>query len=176
MPSSRGSSQPRDQTQVSCIAERFFTIWATKSWSWPTGSQIPGSGGDKYISTHISVSRIVTWPFLTISDWACSLHMNQGWRAGHKVNEHLQMFPLTVIQYLLKKEPLLKFVMTVALVIPGGFSEVKFPCKSITFSSASMWLMFSNIGSQPLSKGSRKSQQGGAPFFILSTFLHWPFQ
>ena len=28
MPSSRGSSQPRDQTQVSCIAGRFFTIWA----------------------------------------------------------------------------------------------------------------------------------------------------
>jgi len=26
MPSSRGSSQPRDQIQVSCIAGRFFTI------------------------------------------------------------------------------------------------------------------------------------------------------
>ena len=30
MPSSRGSSQPRDQTQVSCIAGRFFTFWATR--------------------------------------------------------------------------------------------------------------------------------------------------
>ena len=30
MPSSRGSSQPRDQTQVSCIAGRFFTSWATR--------------------------------------------------------------------------------------------------------------------------------------------------
>ena len=29
-PSSRGSSQPRDQTQVSRIAGRFFTIWATR--------------------------------------------------------------------------------------------------------------------------------------------------
>ena len=29
MSSSRGSSQPRDWTQVSCIAGRFFTIWAT---------------------------------------------------------------------------------------------------------------------------------------------------
>ena len=29
MPSSRGSSQPRDRTQVSCIAGRFFTDWAT---------------------------------------------------------------------------------------------------------------------------------------------------
>ena len=30
MSSSRGSSQPRDWTQVSRIAGRFFTIWATK--------------------------------------------------------------------------------------------------------------------------------------------------
>ena len=30
MPSSRGSFQPRDQTQISCIAAGFFTIWATR--------------------------------------------------------------------------------------------------------------------------------------------------
>ena len=30
IPFSRGSSQPRDQTQVSHIAGRFFTIWATR--------------------------------------------------------------------------------------------------------------------------------------------------
>ena len=29
-PFSRGSAQPRDQTQVSCIAGRFFTNWATR--------------------------------------------------------------------------------------------------------------------------------------------------
>ena len=29
-PFSRGSSQPRDRTQVSRIAGRFFTIWATR--------------------------------------------------------------------------------------------------------------------------------------------------
>ena len=29
MSSSRGFSQPRDETQVSCIAGGFFTIWAT---------------------------------------------------------------------------------------------------------------------------------------------------
>ena len=27
---SRGSSQPRDRTQVSCIADGFFTSWATR--------------------------------------------------------------------------------------------------------------------------------------------------
>ena len=30
MPSSRGSSQPSDRTQVSCIAGEFFTVWATR--------------------------------------------------------------------------------------------------------------------------------------------------
>ena len=30
IPFSRGSSQPRDQTQVSCTAGRLFTIWATR--------------------------------------------------------------------------------------------------------------------------------------------------
>ena len=30
LPFSRGSSQSRDQTQVSHIADRFFTVWATK--------------------------------------------------------------------------------------------------------------------------------------------------
>ena len=30
MPFSRGSSQPRDRTQVSCIAGGFFTVWATR--------------------------------------------------------------------------------------------------------------------------------------------------
>ena len=29
-PFSRGSSQPRDQTQVSCIAGGFFTSWSTR--------------------------------------------------------------------------------------------------------------------------------------------------
>ena len=27
---SRGSSRPRDRTQISCIAGRFFTVWATR--------------------------------------------------------------------------------------------------------------------------------------------------
>ena len=27
---SKGSSQPRDQTQVSCIVDRRFTVWATR--------------------------------------------------------------------------------------------------------------------------------------------------
>ena len=34
-PISRGSSQPRDRTQVSCIAGRFFTSWATREAQFP---------------------------------------------------------------------------------------------------------------------------------------------
>ena len=30
IPFSRGSSQPRDRTRVSCTAGRFFTVWATR--------------------------------------------------------------------------------------------------------------------------------------------------
>ena len=45
MPSSRGSSQPRHQTQVSHIAGEFLTVWATKEgqeyWS---GETIPSPG------------------------------------------------------------------------------------------------------------------------------------
>ena len=39
IPFSRGSSQPRDGTWVSCIAGRFFTIWATREvWATRTSS------------------------------------------------------------------------------------------------------------------------------------------
>ena len=45
MPSSRGSSQPRDWTQVSHIADRVFTVWTTRGaqeyWS---GEPIPSPG------------------------------------------------------------------------------------------------------------------------------------
>ena len=34
IPFSRGSSQTRDGTQVSCNAGRFFTVWATRESSW----------------------------------------------------------------------------------------------------------------------------------------------
>ena len=40
VPSSRGSSQSRDQTQVACTAGRFFTVWATRK------AQTPGKLND----------------------------------------------------------------------------------------------------------------------------------
>ena len=48
---SRGSSRPRDQTPVSCIAGRFFTIWATREGrcliSWETGNTCSSHGHGK---------------------------------------------------------------------------------------------------------------------------------
>ena len=44
---SRGSSQPRDRTQVSHIAGRFFTSWATRDWSgllFPSPGDLPHPG------------------------------------------------------------------------------------------------------------------------------------
>ena len=37
---SRGSSQPRDQIWVSCIASRHFTIWATMEAPWAQGTSL----------------------------------------------------------------------------------------------------------------------------------------
>ena len=58
-PCSRGSSQLRDQTQVSCIAGRFFTSWATReshamqeTWVWSLGWKEPL---EKEIATHSSI-------------------------------------------------------------------------------------------------------------------------
>ena len=44
IPFSRGSSRPKDQTQVSCIAGRFLTIWATRE-ALPTPPQKKKNGG-----------------------------------------------------------------------------------------------------------------------------------
>ena len=56
MPSSRGSSQPKNQTQVSHIAGRFFTIWATREF-WLPGSSVHG----------ILQARILEWVAIPFS-------------------------------------------------------------------------------------------------------------
>ena len=44
MPSARGSSQPRDQTQVSRVAGGFFTISATMGQEWSSLAGVSRSG------------------------------------------------------------------------------------------------------------------------------------
>ena len=58
IPFSRGSSRPRDQTQVSHIAGRFFTIWATREALW----------GLMMATDHF----ILLW-------WICKSHVVSSW-------------------------------------------------------------------------------------------------
>ena len=50
---SRGSLQPRDQTWVSCIAHRFFTVWTTRE----------------------SCEWLRVFSFVKVYNWSCSLAM-----------------------------------------------------------------------------------------------------
>ena len=57
MPSSRGSSQPRDQIQVSPIAGGFFTVWATRE------AQNTGEGGPSLLQG-IFLTQESNWDLL----------------------------------------------------------------------------------------------------------------
>ena len=64
MSSSRGSFQPRDRTQVSCIAGAFFTVWATK---------------EALIKIYLSSNNIpCTFTFLCLL-LCYDLHEDKGW-------------------------------------------------------------------------------------------------
>ena len=68
MPSSKGSSQPRGRTQVSCVAGGFFTIWATREaheyWSgWPIPS--PGDLPDPGIEPGSPALQVDSLPAAT---------------------------------------------------------------------------------------------------------------
>ena len=67
MPSSRGSSQPKDRTQVSCIAGRFFTVWATRKWT-PPPDLLPKSPSNEEL----------TWFWKCCQQTAVSCHTTQG--------------------------------------------------------------------------------------------------
>ena len=57
IPLSRGSSQPRDQTRVVCIAGRFFTVWASRE-------------APLQIKCGWNVMNSV-WPLMTAKDYLC---------------------------------------------------------------------------------------------------------
>ena len=84
MPSFRGSSLPRDWTQVSCIAGGFFTIWTTReaqeySWvaypfsrgsSWPSSrTRISLTGGDSLPAELLGKPQTVQFQ----KDWCLSI-------------------------------------------------------------------------------------------------------
>ena len=93
VPSSRGSSQPRDRTQVSCIAGEFFTSWATRE------AQRKIKRSIKYIQHllcakyqrhwDISVSEVKT-PSLSELNGFSQCHTTSGVRIWIKVGQILK--------------------------------------------------------------------------------------
>jgi len=60
---SRGSSQPRDWTQLSLIAGRFFTVWATREA--PKMVQTLTECLQHFLSFYYMNQQSHTWPFIT---------------------------------------------------------------------------------------------------------------
>ena len=58
---SRGSSQPRDQTRVSSIADRRFTIWATKGLNYRSSKCIFNSGYFQLMMGLSEHNPIISW-------------------------------------------------------------------------------------------------------------------
>ena len=85
-PFSRGCSQPRDRTQVSCIAGRFFSSWATRGSPSYTGKKVlttqqPGKPlGRKFFYRRIPARSWALWVrFLKKCHWStvdlqCCVH------------------------------------------------------------------------------------------------------
>ena len=109
-PVSRGSSQSRDQTQVSCIEERFFTSWATREaqeyWSGepiPSPADLPNPGIEQG-SPALQVDSLPTEPSgkPVLGWWICSktdlwwwLHTAMkckiGWNRGREAARRKQL-------------------------------------------------------------------------------------
>ena len=73
---SRGSSRPRDWTQVSCIPDRPFNIWATREAH--KNAQIQSNQSRYFHSLHkifnwapFSISRNLHCPILSLGLWIC---------------------------------------------------------------------------------------------------------
>ena len=68
--SSRGSSQPRDLTQVSRIVDRFFTVWVTRE-AWKRIYSCINEGGTWWAAVH-GVTKSWTW----LSDFTFTFHFH----------------------------------------------------------------------------------------------------
>ena len=93
-PFSRGTSQPRNQTRVSCIAGRFFTSWATKEFLWNDTGPISKAFNVQVIQSKtpgdafISVSCIKPKHQATLL-W--NLHSESHWVSDHPLPIYTRM-------------------------------------------------------------------------------------
>ena len=75
MPFSRGSSPPTDQTCVSDIAGRFFTILTTRE---AQGSHIQAQKNLWFSSTRLMLSKGIEWPDCLILVWRLPVALRAG--------------------------------------------------------------------------------------------------
>ena len=89
IPFSRGSSQPRDQTWVSCIASEFLNIWATKEMQDRSIKRIIKnySWGNRWGDSGNSVKLYFLGSKITDGD--CSHEIKRGLFLGRKVMTNL---------------------------------------------------------------------------------------
>ena len=86
----RASSQPRDQTQVSCIAGRFFTSWATREaqeyWSGepiPSPADLPDPGielGSPALQADSLATELPEKPYICIYIYIYIKQLREKWQ------------------------------------------------------------------------------------------------
>ena len=116
IPFSRGSSQPRDQTQVFCIAGRFFTIWATKE------VHAPYTGAPKYIK---QILINIKGDKLTVRQWqyrTLTPHLHQ-WKDNPNRKSIMRDSPSVPVVKTLHCQPTAGIVGS----IPGGETKTHMP-------------------------------------------------
>ena len=94
MPSSRGSSPPRDWAQVACTAGRFFTIWATQAWIWGPQILVPNSDPSSTYSVLYSVNIYI---YILLSKYLLSVSLcvrTQYWAWQRKDSGYSQITPI----------------------------------------------------------------------------------
>ena len=86
IPFSKGFSCPRDQTQFSCIARRFFTIWTTREGN----NQLSGSWNGKVSWAPMDSTEYpaLAWGNCFSLGWSVNFFLPKWWRA--EVSEGLE--------------------------------------------------------------------------------------
>ena len=77
IPFSRGTSQPRDWTLVSCIAGRFFTVWATEKSLWGSTDNTSEEGVDTSegdsLREHMTFKEVTDNKHVSVGGWMLEL-------------------------------------------------------------------------------------------------------
>ena len=93
LPFYKGSSRPRDWTQVSRIADRFFTVWATREAQNNLGVCQSVVGQGKFIRIHFGATGKLASADIETCE---SKHTPWIWPQGHLGNTKITLFFVTL--------------------------------------------------------------------------------